>query len=75
MKTERVVTKNRDEASISRIIQSFIGLGWVYDGFQSMGTAISSDLTGIKRLRQFIRKAIRLERFVIERFPARLLNT
>lgn len=37
MKTERVVTKNRDEASISRIIQSFIGLGWVYTGISEHG--------------------------------------
>ena len=36
MKTERVVTKNRDEESTSKIIQSFIDLGWAYTGIATL---------------------------------------
>ena len=37
MRTERVVTKNRDEESTSKIIQSFINLGWAYTGISELG--------------------------------------
>ena len=36
MKIERVVTKNRDEESTSKIIQNFIDLGWAYTGIPEL---------------------------------------
>jgi hypothetical protein len=37
MKTERVVTKDRDEESTSKIIKSFVELEWVYTGISEFG--------------------------------------
>ena len=70
MRTERVVTKNRDEESTSKIL-ILVGL---IPGFRSLVMAISSDLIGIKRLRQFIQKVIGIEWLTVERFSTRLLN-
>lgn len=37
MKTERVVTKDRNEEKTSKIIRDFIDLGWSYTGISEHG--------------------------------------